>query len=82
VLVGHSIGGLRVRRFASDHRADVVGMVLVDARSEYQDARLWSLLPAESLRAFEAGLRSNPEGLDIGAYRAGLAEVLAREGAP
>ncbi len=77
VLVGHSIGGLNVRLYASEHRADVVGMVLVDATSEYQDARLWTLLPEQGLRAFEAGLRSNPEGLDLDAYRASLAQVRA-----
>jgi pimeloyl-ACP methyl ester carboxylesterase len=37
VLVGHSLGGKNVRRFAIDHPHDVAGMVLVDARSEYMD---------------------------------------------
>jgi pimeloyl-ACP methyl ester carboxylesterase len=34
VLVGHSFGGLHVRRFAGDHPEQVVGMVLVDATHE------------------------------------------------
>jgi pimeloyl-ACP methyl ester carboxylesterase len=38
VLVGHSLGGKNVRLFALQHPEEVVGMVLVDARSEYVDA--------------------------------------------
>jgi pimeloyl-ACP methyl ester carboxylesterase len=34
VLVGHSIGGLLVRLYASRHAADVAGVVLVDATHE------------------------------------------------
>jgi pimeloyl-ACP methyl ester carboxylesterase len=46
VLVGHSLGGAIVRRFASRHRDDVAGIVLVD--SSHGDAtRKWgALLPA------------------------------------
>lgn len=40
VLVAHSLAGKNVRVFASAHRDDVVGMVLVDARSEFVDARI------------------------------------------
>lgn len=39
VLVGHSLAGKNVRMFASAHPDEVAGMVLVDARSEYVDAR-------------------------------------------
>lgn len=39
VLVGHSYGGLIVRRYAALHPSDVVGMVLVDPAHE--DARLF-----------------------------------------
>jgi len=34
LLVGHSLGGHIVRAFAARHLADVVGMILVDARHE------------------------------------------------
>lgn len=46
VLVGHSLGGAIVRRFASQHPNDVAGIVLVD--SSHGDAtRKWrALLPA------------------------------------
>ncbi len=39
VLVGHSLAGKNVRLFAAMFPDQVVGMVLVDARSEYVDAR-------------------------------------------
>lgn len=39
VLVGHSLAGKTVRLFAARHPDQVAGMVLVDARSEYVDAR-------------------------------------------
>jgi pimeloyl-ACP methyl ester carboxylesterase len=37
VVVGHSAGGLYVRLFADRHKAQVVGMVLVDPTVEHQD---------------------------------------------
>lgn len=43
ILVGHSMGGFDMRVFASLHRADVAGMVLVDASHPDQVQRL----PAE-----------------------------------
>jgi pimeloyl-ACP methyl ester carboxylesterase len=39
VLVGHSMGGYDVRLFASSHRDDVAGMVLVDASHPEQQKR-------------------------------------------
>ncbi|HXM66533.1 MAG TPA: alpha/beta hydrolase [Candidatus Acidoferrum sp.] len=39
VLVGHSMGGYDVRLFASSHRNDVAGMVLVDASHPEQQKR-------------------------------------------
>jgi hypothetical protein len=41
VVVGHSLGGVNVRLFASEHLAEVAGMVLVDAVGDEQPARLW-----------------------------------------
>lgn len=40
VLVGHSLGGLHVRLYATQYPDDVVGMVLVDASHEDQRARI------------------------------------------
>src|SRR5262245_48308154 len=40
LLVGHSIGGHVVRAFAARHPADVMGMILVDARHEGLFAQL------------------------------------------
>jgi pimeloyl-ACP methyl ester carboxylesterase len=39
VLAGHSAGGLQMRLFALRHPEEVVGMVMVDSSSEYQDRR-------------------------------------------
>jgi pimeloyl-ACP methyl ester carboxylesterase len=51
VLVGHSLAGKNVRLFALQHPAQVAGMVLVDARSEYVDA---NTSPAEVQAFHEA----------------------------
>jgi pimeloyl-ACP methyl ester carboxylesterase len=40
VLVGHSMGALDVRLYASLHAKDAAGMVLVDPASEHQSARM------------------------------------------
>jgi pimeloyl-ACP methyl ester carboxylesterase len=75
VLVGHSLGCLNVRLYRSEHPGDVVGMVLVDAAMEGQDARYWSLIPSEELHAFQTALRDHREGLDFDAFRTSMAEV-------
>jgi pimeloyl-ACP methyl ester carboxylesterase len=75
VLVGHSLGGLNVRLYASAHEAEAVGLVLVDATTEDQDTRFWGLLPSDTLRAFQAGLRDNREGLDYEAFLASMADL-------
>jgi pimeloyl-ACP methyl ester carboxylesterase len=77
VLVGWSIAGLNLRLYASQHSADLVGMVLIDPSSPEQTARFQSLLPPESpndgtaLKAFRRRLSDdrdfaqNVEGIDI-----------------
>ncbi|MDI1443377.1 alpha/beta fold hydrolase [Polyangium sp. 6x1] len=75
VLVGHSLGGLNVRFFASEHPREVVGMVLVDATTEEQDTRFWSLIPEEDMRGFRTSLADHPEGLDFDAFLASMADV-------
>jgi pimeloyl-ACP methyl ester carboxylesterase len=49
VLVGHSLAGKNIRMFAAAHPTDVVGMVLVDARSETVEA-------AADMKAFATAL--------------------------
>jgi pimeloyl-ACP methyl ester carboxylesterase len=47
ILVAHSLGGRYVRLFAEQYPDEVVGMVLVDARSEYHDLHMDPALKAE-----------------------------------
>lgn len=49
ILVGHSLGGLTVRVFASQYPDEVAGMILVDAGHEDQLERL----PPEYLRLYD-----------------------------
>lgn len=60
VLVGHSDGGLFVRRYASLHPDEVVGLVLVDAVSENLEeaeaALLEELLTPDQLSQYQAAL--------------------------
>ncbi len=79
VLVGHSLAGKNVRLFALAHPAEVAGLVLVDARSEYVDAHT---SPAEAA-AFQQALAQ--QGTIYGLARAvGLVRLVgaSQEGAP
>ncbi len=67
VLVGHSLAGKNVRLFAAMYPDQVAGMVLVDARSEYVDART---SPAEArgfknLYAFLANVYKVARGVGL-----------------
>jgi pimeloyl-ACP methyl ester carboxylesterase len=67
VLVGHSVGGLFVRLYASDYPAEVAGLVLVDATHEEQDVRRQALVSAELFAAEQQATRTNTEGIDLDA---------------
>ena len=64
VMVGHSLGGLNARLYASDYPGSVVGMVLVDAAHEDLWDRLLSLIPAPTegepaaLKAYRSSLNA------------------------
>jgi pimeloyl-ACP methyl ester carboxylesterase len=77
VLVGHSLGGLNVRLFASKHPDVVAGVVLVDSTTEEQDVRSWALLPPEELAKFQAALQASPEGMTYDAFRESMALLRA-----
>ena len=72
VLVGHSLAGKTIRLFAAEHPGEVAGMVLVDARSEYVDARV----PQDEADAFGAALETQGLLLTV-ARRLGLARAFA-----
>ena len=45
ILVGHSLGGMDMRLYASRYPNEVVGMVLVDPANPYQDKRFAAVSP-------------------------------------
>jgi len=55
VLVGHSLGGINVRLYASMYPQAVAGMVLVDSAHEEQFARMNALIPEEIKKQFPPG---------------------------
>lgn len=65
VLVGHSLGGINIQLYASQHPENVVGMVLVDSSHEEQDIKINGILPAELVKKQEELLSRNPEHLDL-----------------
>jgi pimeloyl-ACP methyl ester carboxylesterase len=74
VLVGHSMGGVNVRLFETQHREEVVGMVLVDAVSDDQPERYWSLFPPERMIELRRGMQRVGE-LDFEAFKAGIDDM-------
>jgi pimeloyl-ACP methyl ester carboxylesterase len=50
VLVGHSLGGMNARLYASKYPKEVVGMVLVDSTHEEENHRMLAALPPEILK--------------------------------
>ena len=70
VLVGHSLAGKNVRLFASAFPAEVVGMVLVDARSEIIDQQM----SAEDTAGFNAALKGQALTFSL-ARHVGLARL-------
>jgi len=67
LLVGHSLGGINVRLYASMYPQAVAGMVLVDSAHEEQFAKMNALIPEEIKKQFPPGafeIRS-PEKIDF-----------------
>lgn len=73
VLVAHSLAGKNARLFAAAYPTEVAGMVLIDARSEYVDARL----AKADAEGFGFALRLQGAVFSIG-RRLGLARAFAR----
>ena len=67
VLVGHSVGGLFVRLFASRYPDEVAGLVLVDASHEEQDVRRQDMVSADLFAAEQQAVHANTEGIDLNA---------------
>jgi pimeloyl-ACP methyl ester carboxylesterase len=75
VLVGHSIGGIFVRLYASQYPDDVAGLVLVDASHEDQFEREQEFAPPELLEMVIQIASTNAEGVDLDASLAQVAEA-------
>ncbi len=63
VLVGHSLGGVYARLFASEHRDETAGLVLVDSLPP-DPTRLLALVPGDLQLLVRAELEGR-EGLDL-----------------
>jgi len=75
IMAGHSLGGAFVRLYASEHPADVAGLVLLDAVHERDFTAVSELLTPDQ-RAAGAGMRPpSPEGLDVDAVLAELSRT-------
>jgi pimeloyl-ACP methyl ester carboxylesterase len=67
VLVGHSLGGIVARLYASRYPEEVQGLVLVDASHEDYFDRLAPLLSDDTRAMVEQIESENPEGVDMAA---------------
>jgi pimeloyl-ACP methyl ester carboxylesterase len=79
VLVGHSFGGLVVRRFAAEHPEEVEGVVLVDAMRTED----WPPVNESQSRSIERGLRLTALAVPIarlGLARLATTSLLCRSG--
>jgi pimeloyl-ACP methyl ester carboxylesterase len=67
VLVGHSLGGINVRLYASMYPKTVKGMVIVDSAHEEQVMRMNALIPEEIKKQFPPGAFeiTSPEKIDF-----------------
>jgi hypothetical protein len=77
VFVGQGLGGLNVQLYASQYPSDVAGLVLVDAQTQEQYTRYWSLYPPEALRTLRDWLHEAGEGVDLDAEIEALALLRA-----
>jgi pimeloyl-ACP methyl ester carboxylesterase len=76
VLVGHSIGGLISRLYASTYPDEAAGLVLVDASHEEQEARREALVSPELWEAYQERMAQFPTSeLDIEASFAQVREA-------
>jgi pimeloyl-ACP methyl ester carboxylesterase len=81
VLVGHSLGGVVVRLYASAYPDEVAGLVLVDASHEQQWEQLRALLTPAQWAQWEASMQARPpewawyEDLEVVDLDASFAQV-------
>lgn len=79
VLVGHSFGGLVVRRFATEHPKEVVGVLLLDAMRTEE----WPPVNEKQIALLAKGVRMSGFGVPFarfGLARLALRSLLCRSG--
>jgi pimeloyl-ACP methyl ester carboxylesterase len=64
LLVGHSLGGMDMRLFASDFATEVAGIVLVDPTPTAFVDEECAVVTASECSALRSGWSDNPEGID------------------
>jgi pimeloyl-ACP methyl ester carboxylesterase len=85
VLVGHSLGGIITRLYASRHPKEVVGMVLIESAHEDEPARGLALLPLEIIKQLKPEdfvIRNPRESIDHCSLRAIMNAANWRAGIP
>jgi pimeloyl-ACP methyl ester carboxylesterase len=77
VLVAHSHGGLNMQLFASTYKAEIGGLVMVDATPAGVEARYEAVLSPAQVRQRQQLIAQNREGLTYEDVRASEAQALA-----
>lgn len=65
IFVGHSIGGLLIRLYASRYRESVAGLILIDAPHEHQTRAAREVLTSQAWSIISAMWSKNREGIDL-----------------
>ncbi len=65
VLVGHSYGGLIVQLYASQHPANVAGVILVDSLHPDNLVKVGEILGGQTMASLMQALQRNSEGVDV-----------------
>lgn len=82
ILVGHSIGGLLIRLYASQHSAKTAGIILVDAPHEHQTRAAKEALSPLAWEMISLFWRKNEEGIDLAHELEQLEEVMIPSSIP
>jgi pimeloyl-ACP methyl ester carboxylesterase len=77
VLVAHSHGGLNMQLYAATYKAEIAGLVMVDATPPGMEARYEAVLSPEQVNERKELIAQNREGLSYEDVQASDAQVVA-----